>query len=40
MSLLGDNTLPLPVELKYPTNSFNMDVNAGTVTVTNQPYQP
>ncbi len=28
------------VELKYPTNSFTMDFNAGTVTVTNQPYQP
>ena len=28
------------VELKYPTNSFDMDFNAGTVTVTNKPYQP
>jgi hypothetical protein len=28
------------VELKYPTNSFDMDVNTGTVTVTDQPYQP
>lgn len=28
------------VELKYPTNSFTMDFNNGTVTVTDQPYKP
>lgn len=28
------------VELKYPTNSFTMNLNAGTVTVSDQPYQP
>jgi len=28
------------VELKYPTNSFTMNLSAGTVTVSNQPYQP
>lgn len=28
------------VELKYPTNSFTMNLSAGTVTVSDQPYQP
>jgi hypothetical protein len=28
------------VDLKYPTNAFDMDVDTGTVTVTDQPYQP